>query len=121
VDTLTKKELVEAVARRLGVEVRHADEAVRPVLQAVLDEIIEQLAQGRRIEFRDFGVFEVRQRAARSAQNPKTLAPVLVPSRRAVKFKAGRLMKQRLDGGGGPQPGTSPSPGGPGEDQRRSA
>jgi integration host factor subunit beta len=120
VDTLTKKELVEAVARRLGVEVRHADEAVRPVLQAVLDEIIEQLAQGRRIEFRDFGVFEVRQRAARAAQNPKTLAPVLVPSRRAVKFKAGRLMKQRLDGGPAPKPGSS-TPGGSGEDQRRSA
>jgi hypothetical protein len=48
------------------------------------------------LEFRDFGVFEVKQRRARKAQNPKTLAPVQVPPKRTVKFKVGRLMKQTL-------------------------
>ena len=49
------------------------------------------------MEFRDFGVFETRQRAARMAQNPKTLEQVEVPSRRTVKFKPGRLMKVKVE------------------------
>ena len=48
------------------------------------------------MEFRDFGVFETKLRKARKAQNPKTLEPVEVPEKRTVKFKVGRLMKQRL-------------------------
>jgi hypothetical protein len=48
------------------------------------------------LEFRDFGVFELRSRAARLAQNPKTMEKVFVPCKRTVKFKIGRLMKQRL-------------------------
>ena len=48
------------------------------------------------MEFRDFGVFETKLRKARKAQNPKTLEPVAVPEKRTVKFKVGRLMKQRL-------------------------
>jgi hypothetical protein len=48
------------------------------------------------LEFRDFGVFETKLRKARKAQNPKTLEPVEVPEKRTVKFKVGRLMKQRL-------------------------
>ncbi|MBN2843968.1 MAG: HU family DNA-binding protein, partial [Sedimentisphaerales bacterium] len=49
-----------------------------------------------RLEFRDFGVFETKHRAARVAQNPKTLERVQVPPKRTVKFKVGRLMKQKL-------------------------
>ena len=45
-----------------------------------------------------FGVFEIKQRAARTAQNPKTLQRVQVPPKRTVKFKVGRLMKQKLQG-----------------------
>lgn len=95
-ETLTKKDFIEAVRAKLGIDPREADERVRPVLQAFLEELVEQLGRGQRIEFRDFGVFEVRRRAARAAQNPKTLKPVTVPSRRTVKFKPGRLMKERL-------------------------
>jgi integration host factor subunit beta len=54
------------------------------------------LGKGNRLEFRDFGVFEVKHRRARKAQNPKTLEPVQVPPKRTVKFKVGRLMKQTL-------------------------
>lgn len=96
--TLTKKDFIEALRLRLGIDPRHADERIRPVLQAFLDEIVEQLGQGNRIEFRDFGIFEVRQRAARTAQNPKTLQPVPVPARKSVKFKPGLLMKLRVAG-----------------------
>jgi nucleoid DNA-binding protein len=48
------------------------------------------------LEFRDFGVFETRTRASRVAQNPKTLERVEVPSKRTVKFKMGRLMRENL-------------------------
>jgi integration host factor subunit beta len=61
-----------------------------------LDEIIAELIKNNRLEFRDFGVFEVRTREARVAQNPKTLERVEVPSKRTVKFKMGRLMKEKL-------------------------
>ena len=61
--------------------------------------MIEELGKGNRLEFRDFGVFEIRERAARRAQNPKTLEQVDVPARRTVKFKTGRLMKNKVEGG----------------------
>lgn len=71
---------------------------VKKIIQQFLDEIVLELGQGNRLEFRDFGVFELRARAARVAQNPKTMEKVFVPSKRTVKFKIGRLMKQRLFG-----------------------
>ena len=60
------------------------------------DEVVDELANGNRLEFREFGVFEVRQRASRQAQNPRTLEKVEVPSRRVVKFKVGRKMRERV-------------------------
>ena len=56
----------------------------------------DELARGNRLEFREFGVFEVRERAARWAQNPRTLEKVRVPAKRVVKFKVGRLMRERV-------------------------
>ena len=102
--TLTKKDFVDTVANTCGAD----RDLVRDVLQTFLDQVTERLATGERIEFRDFGVFEVRQRAARTAQNPKTLQRVSVPPRRTVKFKPGRLMKDRMTerqlGGGASAP-----------------
>jgi integration host factor subunit beta len=69
---------------------------VKRVVQQFLDEIVNELGKGNRLEFRDFGVFESKIRKARKAQNPKTLQPVAVPEKRTVKFKVGRLMKQQL-------------------------
>lgn len=93
--TTTKKELIDRIARTTNT--RRA--VVKPVIQTFLDEIARELAAGHRLEFRDFGVFETRQCAARRAQNPKTLERVDVSARRVVKFKIGRLMKQKLNGG----------------------
>lgn len=115
-ETLTKKDVVDLIAARLRIDHREAEERVRPVLQAFLDELVEQLGHGRRVEFRDFGVFEVRTRAARAAQNPKTLEPVKVGPRRTVKFKPGRLMKDHL----AQEPGAKP-PEAEGGSRRRSA
>src|SRR5687767_15673608 len=90
--TITKKELIDRIAERT--EQRRVN--VKRVIQLFLDEIVNELGKGNRLEFRDFGVFETKLRKARKAQNPKTLEPVAVPEKRTVKFKVGRLMKQRL-------------------------
>lgn len=91
--TITKRDVVERIAEKTGL--KKTD--VKVVLQEFLDEIICDLGDGNRLEFRDFGVFEVRERKARTAQNPKTLEPVIVPAKFAVKFKPGRRMKEALD------------------------
>ncbi|HCO95786.1 MAG TPA: transcriptional regulator, partial [Phycisphaerales bacterium] len=67
--TITKKEVIDRIAENTNT--RRA--VVKPVVQSFLDEIIEELAKNNRLEFRDFGVFETRIRAARRAQNPKTM------------------------------------------------
>ena len=71
---------------------------VEVTVQSFLDGIISELAKDNRLEFRDFGVFEPRGSAPRAARNPKTLERVCVPARQVVKFKAGRQMKQKLNG-----------------------
>ena len=90
--TITKKELIDRIADSTG----GRRVQVKRVVQRFLDEIIGELGRGNRLEFRDFGVFETKVRKARKAQNPKTLEPVDVPEKRTVKFKVGRLMKQKL-------------------------
>ena len=93
--TITKKELIDRIADKTN----EKRVAVKRVIQSFLDEIIEELAKGNRMEFRDFGVFETRIRAARTAQNPKTMARVEVPEKRTIKFKMGRMMKVKLQAG----------------------
>ncbi|MBA7707299.1 MAG: HU family DNA-binding protein [Planctomycetota bacterium] len=90
--TITKKELISRIAERTQAK----RILVKRITQAFLDEIISELCKDNRLEFRDFGVFETRTRAARIAQNPKTLERVEVPAKRTVKFKMGRLMRQNL-------------------------
>ena len=90
--TVTKKELVERIAHTTG----QKRVVVKRVLQEFLDEVIVELGRDNRLEFRDFGVFEVKTRQARMAQNPKTLEPVPVPAKRSVRFKTGRQMRQVL-------------------------
>ena len=90
--TVTKKELIDRIA-----ELTQAKRVtVKHIIQAFLDEIIQELSEDNRLEFRDFGIFETRTRAARVAQNPRTLERVEVPAKRTVKFKMGRLMKENL-------------------------
>ena len=90
--TITKKELIDRIADNA----QSKRVQVKKIIQQFLDEIVNELGKGNRLEFRDFGVFETKLRKARKAQNPKTLEPVEVPEKRTVKFKVGRLMKQKL-------------------------
>ncbi len=99
--TITKKQLIDRIAEQTA----NKRVIVKRIIQTFLDEIIDELGSGNRLEFRDFGVFESKNRAARVAQNPKTLERVTVPPKRTVKFKVGRLMKQRLQGNSSGSPG----------------
>ncbi|RMH24774.1 MAG: integration host factor subunit beta [Planctomycetota bacterium] len=91
--TITKKLLVDRIAEENGMQRTQ----VKKVLQDFLDHVIDELGEGNRIEFRDFGVFEVKYRAARTAQNPKTLERVPVAAKRSVRFKPGRRMRIEMD------------------------
>ena len=93
--TITKKELVNRISAKTG----QTKVVTKQVIQMFLDEIIDELGQGNRLEFREFGVFEIKERAARKAQNPRTLQKVEVPAKRVVKFKVGRMMKERVSKG----------------------
>jgi integration host factor subunit beta len=93
--TITKKELVNRIAERTG----QTKVVAKEILQLFLDEIVKELSAGNRLEFRDFGVFEVKPRRARRAQNPRTLQKVEVPPKRVVKFKVGRVMRDLVSEG----------------------
>ena len=90
--TVTKKELIDRIADHTQAK----RVTVKRIVQAFLDEITAELCRNNRLEFRDFGVFETKVRAARIAQNPKTLERVEVAAKRTVKFKMGRLMRENL-------------------------
>ena len=91
--TITKREIIDRIAE--STQAKRA--LVKATVQNFLGEIIAELAKGNRLEFRNFGVFEPRDRAPRTAQNPKTLERINVPGKRVVKFKMGRLMRQKLN------------------------
>ncbi len=92
--TTTKKDLIDRIAK----ETHQKRSTVKRTVQSFLDNVIREISKGNRLEFRDFGVFEIRHRAPRVAQNPKTLERVPVPAKKTVKFKVGRLMKIALEG-----------------------
>jgi integration host factor subunit beta len=92
--TVTKKELIERIADKT----KQRRALVKKTVQQFLDLVIDELASGNRLEFREFGVFEIKERSARIAQNPKTLERVEVPAKLTVRFKSGRKMRERLDG-----------------------
>lgn len=91
--TVTKKELIDRIAEKTN----QKRVVVKRTVQKFLNEVILELGRGNRLEFRDFGVFEIRERRSRTAQNPKTLERVEVPAKRVVKFKVGRLMQKSLE------------------------
>ena len=94
--TITKKELIDSIAEKTGI----TQSRIKPIVQRFLDEITAELAKGNRLEFRDFGIFEAKEQAARAAHNPKTLERIEVPAKRKVKFKVGRIMREGMNAKG---------------------
>ncbi len=89
--TITKRDLVCRIWEKVECE----QVLVRRVIQAFMDEIIDELARGNRVEFRDFGTFRAVRKPPRSARNPRTGETVHVAARTKVVFKPGRKMKRK--------------------------
>ena len=89
---VTKKEIVKAISEEIGLTQLKTKE----IVQKTFDAIVETLVTDRRIELRNFGVFEVKKRAARKARNPRTGANVNVPEKYVVTFKPGKEMEQKI-------------------------
>lgn len=92
---MTKKEIIKQLAERWNL----SQTETKNIVQGTFDTIIDVVATAGRIELRNFGVFEVKSRAARKARNPKTGEEVYVPEKKVVTFKPGRLMEQAINGG----------------------
>jgi len=91
----TKRDLVVRIAEETGL----IQQDVYAVIQKTLDYIVESLANGETIELRNFGVFVVRQRKSRIGRNPNRPSQVVtIPSRKVVKFKPGKVMKEVVTG-----------------------
>lgn len=90
--SVTKKEIVKAISEELGLTQLKTKE----IVQKTFDAIVETLVADKRIELRNFGVFEVKKRAARRARNPRTNASVEVPEKYVVTFKPGKEMEERV-------------------------
>ncbi len=92
---MTKREMVARIAAETG----FAQTDVFEVVQRALDLMTESLCRGDRIEFRNFGVFEIQTRKARVGRNPnRPEQTVRIPERKTVKFKPGRIMRRRITG-----------------------
>jgi len=89
---MTKKEIVKQIADRIGLTQLKTKE----IVQLTFDAIIDTLIHDGRIELRNFGVFEVKQRKKRKARNPRTGEKVDVPPKNVVTFKPGKEMEERV-------------------------
>ena len=91
--TLTKRDLVIRISEETGI----AQQQVLDVVQRTLDYMAQALAKGDKVELRNFGVFEVRLTKSRVGRNPhKPEHDVVIPARATVKFKSGKIMRQRV-------------------------
>ncbi len=89
---MTKKEIVTKIADRT--DIKQVD--VKKVVQLTLDIIVDSLSKGETVELRNFGIFKVKSRKARLGRNPKTGESVQIPEKKAVTFKAGLMMKEKV-------------------------
>ncbi len=87
---MTKTEIVKKISEDIGL----TQLKTKDIVQRTLDAIIQTLVTEERIELRNFGVFEVKQRAPRKARNPRTGDKVYVPSKNVVTFKPGKEMEE---------------------------
>ena len=90
---MTKADLIEGLANKLGFNRIDAEKAVN----TVLDDIIEALKQGERVNISGFGTFSVAERGARSGRNPKTGETIEISASRSAKFKPGKQLKDSLN------------------------
>lgn len=90
---MTKAELINAVAEKSELTKKDAEKA----LNAVVSSITDALADGDKVQIVGFGTFEVRERSAKEAINPRTKEKIKVPAKKAPAFKAGKALKDAVD------------------------
>lgn len=90
---MTKKEIVKTISEEIGLTQLKTKEIVQKTFDAIVEALVEE---PRRIELRNFGVFEVKERAARKARNPRTGERVDVPAKMVVTFKPGKEMEEKV-------------------------
>ena len=89
---MTKQDIALKIAKEMGIQQVQA----KQIVQLALDGIVDCIAAEGRIELRNFGVFDVRIRKPRKARNPRTGQEVMVPERKVVTFKPGKVMEDRI-------------------------
>jgi DNA-binding protein HU-beta len=92
-ELMTKADLIEGLANKLGMGKGEAERAVN----IVLDDIINALKQGERVNISGFGTFSVSSRQARTGRNPKTGESIEISASRSAKFKPGKQLKDSLN------------------------
>jgi len=90
---VTKKEIVKTISDETGLN----QQQIKSIVQKTFDAIVTTLVDKGRIELRNFGVFQVRTRAARKARNPRTGRQVEVPEKFVVTFKPGKIMEEKVN------------------------
>ena len=90
---MTKKEIVKTISDETGLN----QQQIKTIVQKTFDAIVTTLVEEGRIELRNFGVFQVRPRAARKARNPRTGLQVEVPEKFVVTFKPGKIMEEKVN------------------------
>ncbi len=91
---MTKRDLVVKIAKETGI----IQSDVADIVQMTLDNIAQELIEGRDIELRNFGVFEIKVRKSRKGRNPRdTRNEVIIPERAVVKFRAGKELKEAVE------------------------
>ena len=88
----TKKEIVKEVSEQANI----TQTEVKNIIQMTFDAILAALVRGEKVELRNFGVFIVKERSERRARNPRTGEEVIVPKKRVVIFRPGRMMDARI-------------------------
>ena len=90
--TLTKKDIVNKISEDTKIK----QTQVKKIVQKTFDTIVDALSKGQKVELRNFGIFRVKSRRARTGRNPRTGVTVPVPAKKAVAFKAGMVMKKKV-------------------------
>ncbi|NJP09752.1 MAG: HU family DNA-binding protein [Leptolyngbyaceae cyanobacterium RU_5_1] len=91
---MNKGELVDKIAEKANVTKKDADS----ILTAMLEVILETVAEGEKVTLVGFGTFEARDRQAREGRNPSTGQPIKIPATKVPAFSAGKLFKDKVVG-----------------------
>lgn len=90
---MTNKEFLEKVSQKTGFEMTD----VKPLSAALIDTVLESVAQGNSVTIQGFGSFEPREKASRKIYNPTTKDYIVVPSKTTLSYKMSATLKEKLN------------------------